>query len=268
MKFVAAKEKLLERKLAEQSPIVLMSRGHSGTRVLAWVCTHLGINLGTSEDLATGDVSFLKFSQQIKKMATGAIGIRDRRAIKEKEFHRFLKVAAEYYEYLGEPTGPWGWKFPETYLIAPYVARTFPKVRFIHQVRNGKDLAFKQHLTDDPQRKVGKKVLEAAGAIGLPHHLQAALSWAWQVDNFDKFKQSLPADSVLDISFEELCLKPDQTIDKLCNFLKIEPTAKAKDYLKQNIKPEKVDQFKENDPQQITEVESRIAETLKRYDYI
>jgi sulfotransferase family protein len=260
--------KELEKKLAQQSPVVLMSRGHSGTRVLAWLCTRLGIELGTREDLATCDVSFLEFSQQIKKMATGNVGVVNSRGIKNKEHRRFLKAANSYYEHLGSPSGLWGWKFPETYLIAPYVQKVFPKVRFIHQVRNGKDLAFKEHLTDDPKRKLGKKVLTAAGALGLPHHLQAALSWAWQVDNFDAFKKELPPESVLDISFEKLCLQPDQTIQKLCEYLQIEPTADAKKYLQDTIKPEKVDQFKENEPGLVAEVETRIASTLKRYDYI
>jgi hypothetical protein len=33
--------------LRRLTPCVVMGRGHSGTRVVAWMCDHLGLNMGT-----------------------------------------------------------------------------------------------------------------------------------------------------------------------------------------------------------------------------
>jgi len=37
--------------------------------------------------------------------------------------------------------GPWGWKFPQTCLFVPFLARHIPNMRYIHVVRDGRDMA-------------------------------------------------------------------------------------------------------------------------------
>ena len=254
--------------LSRQNPIVLMGRGHSGTRVLSWLCTHLGVNLGTSESLATGDADDQKFTQQIKKITLNNISSTGNGEINKKDLHRFQKAVMGYFTRLHCPQTHWGWKFPETYLIAPYIATTFPEARYIHLVRDGRDIAFKRHLTDDPQRKLGKKILAAQNALGLPHHLQAALSWAFQVDNFDRFRPSVSAEQVIDVTFEHICLHPYETAQQLCAFLHLPFTDRCQTYIKEQINSRKVAQYKENDPQLIREVEEAITDTLRRYHYL
>ncbi len=254
-----------QKQLSELRPIVLMGRGHSGTRVLSWMCSELGVNLGTSTTLATGDADDQKFTQQIKKITTNNIG---NRVLKQSDLRDFQKAVFGYYTRLNCPQSHWGWKFPETYLIAPYIAETFPKARYIHLVRDGRDLAFKQHLTDDPKRKLGRKILESQNALGLPHHLQAAISWAFQVDNFDDFRESIPQESVLDVSFEAICLHPYETAHQLCDFLDLSFTKTCETYIQAQINSKKVAQYQENDPQLIQEVEDRIKDTLMRYNYL
>ncbi|MBF0278903.1 MAG: sulfotransferase [SAR324 cluster bacterium] len=260
-------EKLLEdqKRLSEQNPVVLMGRGHSGTRVLSWICTELGVNLGTSASLATGDADDQKFTQEIKKITTNNIGTE---MLRPSDLQRFQKAVSGYYGRLNHPQTLWGWKFPETYLIPSYIAETFPKARYIHLVRDGRDIAFKQHLTDDPKRKLGKKILESQNALGLPHHLQAAVSWAFQVDNFDNFRGSVSGDQVLDVLFEDICTRPYEIVEELCDFLKLSITKRCDSYIKEQINVKKVAQYKENDPRLVQEVENRIRPTLTRYHYL
>jgi len=254
--------------LEQQQPIILMGRGHSGTRVLSWACSHLGIILGTSDGLATGDSDDQKFTQEIKKIATKNVGIIQAEDANEKDLGQFQKAVYSYYERLGRPEQSWGWKFPETYLIAPYAAKTFPKARYLHLVRDGRDIAFKKHLTDDPSRTLGKNLLSKVDALQLPRYLQAGLSWGFQVDSFDQFRLSIPEQQIFDIRFEDICLQPFETISGLCTFLQIEFNEECKAYLKEKIDPEKVAQYKENDPALVKDVESKIEETLKRYRYL
>ena len=122
---------------------------------------------------------------------------------------RFQTAVYGYYVRLGAPPDHWGWKFPETYLIAPYVAATFPQARYVHLLRDGRDIAFKRHLTDDPKRQLGKKLLVAQRALALPHHIQTAISWAFQVERFEQFRQSCQAARIFDIKFEQLCERPE-----------------------------------------------------------
>lgn len=254
-----------EAKLQALTPIILMGRGHSGTRVLSWVCAKLGLNLGTSESLATGDADDQKFTQQIKKIAINTVGSS---ALQAEEMTRFQKAVLEYYQRLGSPKAAWGWKFPETYLIAPYIAQTFPQAKYIHLIRDGRDIAFKEHLTDDPHRKLGKLILSHQNALDLPHHLQAAISWAFQVDQFDQFRQSVTPSHVLDVSFEQLCLTPQKVVAELCKFLDLPMTKACESYIQNDINLKKVAQYRENDSQLVQEVETHIGPTLKRYGYL
>ena len=254
--------------LAAMRPVVLLGRGHSGTRVLAWMCVHLGVTLGTSGPHIEGDPDDVAFTNKIKALAARNIDVTSPRHVRESALRRFQAAVATYYAGLGSPSGMWGWKFPETYLIAPYVARTFPLARYLHLVRDGRDLAFKSHLTDNPRHRVGRAVLRACNARGLPDHLRAAASWAYQVDRFDAFRSELPPSDVFDIRFEDLCTAPRQTAERLSAFLGVPMTDACREYAETGIDTLKVAQYREQDARLVDDVERRIAGTLRRYRYL
>src|SRR6185312_5499479 len=102
---------------------------HSGTRVLAWMCVHLGVKLGTSSPHVEGDPDDVTFTNKIKALAAHNLDVTSPADVREHALRRFKAAVSKYYTGLGNPSGMWGWKFPETYLIAPYVARTFPRAR-------------------------------------------------------------------------------------------------------------------------------------------
>lgn len=266
--FLRRSSAAVDAAMLESGPVVVMGRGHSGTRVLAWMCTHLGIRLGTSAPHVTGDPDDLRFTNRIKRLAARSLAITSTSAVRDADLRQFRDAAAEYFEGLGAPGGPWGWKFPETYLIAPYVARLFPRARYVHLVRDGRDLAFKQHLTDDPRKRVGQAVLSACGALHLPHHLQAASSWAYQVDRFDAFRHELPRSSVLDVRFEDLCTSPKKWARTLSAFLELPLTDACREYAERGVDASKVAQYRLEDPRLVSEVERRIGGTLRRYRYV
>ncbi|MBM4312169.1 MAG: sulfotransferase [Deltaproteobacteria bacterium] len=252
--------------LAALQPVLIMGRGHSGTRVLSYACTHLGIQLGTTS--ATGDADDRTFTRTIKKIACRNLAPRDHDSVDGKDLIRFQDAVFRYYTKIGSPQTPWGWKFPETYLIGAWVERTFPQARYIHMVRDGRDLAFKRHLTDDPSRQLGKKLLTHINAMGLPHHLQAALSWAFQVDRFDAFCAGLPDERVFYLRFEDLCLQPLALMQRLCDFLHIPMTGSCERYLARQLEAGKLAQYKSGDPAKIQEIEQAISATLKRHGYL
>jgi len=252
--------------LAALEPVLIMGRGHSGTRVLSYACTHLGIQLGTTS--ATGDADDRTFTRTIKKIACRTLAPAAPGCVDAKDLIRFQTAVFRYYTKIGAPQTLWGWKFPETYLIGACVERTFPRARYIHMVRDGRDLAFKRHLTDDPNRRLGKKLLTHIGAMGLPHHLQAALSWAFQVDRFDAFCAGLPADRIFYMRFEDMCLQPLALMQRLCDFLHIPMTESCERYLARQLEAGKLAQYKSEDPVKIKEIEQTVAETLKRHGYL
>ncbi|MFO1476656.1 MAG: sulfotransferase [Verrucomicrobiota bacterium] len=255
------------KELAALEPVVLMGRGHSGTRVLSWICTHLGVKLGTLNTSAPGDVQDLPFQDAILRLARRTLDATRPAEVRQSDLADFQRAVWRYYDGLGRPSGPWGWKFPEAYLIAPGIERTFPKARYIHLVRDGRDLAFKEHLTDNPRRTLGRAILKRCGALRKPRHLQAALSWAYQVDRFDAFKSDLPAGRVLEMSYNQLCLDPAGMASRVCDFLRLTMTDDCRRYLQTEVQSGKVDQFRKEDPATIREIESAIGPTLRRHGF-
>ncbi len=249
------------------SPVILMGRGHSGTRVFAWACQTLGIRLGISASKLSGDAEDLKFTSEIKKIAINCFHYQTPEDPTNRELERLRQAIWKYYQKLGSPQGLWGWKFPETCLITPMLFKVLPRARFIHIVRDGRDIAFKRHLTDDPKRTLGKKILKHLNALNLPHHVQAALSWAYQVDLFDRLKSTLPPGHLLEIKFESMCLNPFSETQKICRFLNIPMTPECEHYLAHKINPKKVAQYKEHDAGEVAEVEKHIGPLLKRHGY-
>jgi hypothetical protein len=262
---------LLRRKdkeaLAQLEPVVVMGRGHSGTRVLTWIIHHLGVTMGVAHTRETADVDDLVFSRKIKKIAIRNLGMTTDAEVSGYALYRFRRAARAYYQRLGRPAS-WGWKFPETYLVAPIVHRAFPRARYIHLVRDGRDVAFKNHLTDDPTRKLGRVLLRKIGAWGKPHHVQAAASWAAQIDWFDAYKGTLPRDRLLEMTFEALCRDPQRETRRVCDFLGLPLTDAAQDFIDRQINIAKLSQHREFDPAKVEEVTAEVRPVLERYGYV
>ena len=253
-------------RLAEERPVVVMGRGHSGTRVLAWALQKLGIRMGATEDVPTGDVQDLRFSRAIKRICRGSLHLPSTVASEHRRLKYFHRSLDRYLHWLGHTQDDWGWKFPETYLIPNYVAATFPQARYIHMLRDGRDVAFKHHLTDDPRRPLGRMLLAHIGAMNLPHHVQAAMSWDFQVCRFEEFVEfARPA--MCTITFETLCREPIATMQTVCRFLGRELTPACRDYLQTQVRPEKIAQYRTEAAVQLAEVETVIAPTLARLGY-
>jgi hypothetical protein len=224
--------------------------------------------LGTSSPHVEGDPDDVTFTNKIKALAAHNLDVTSPAQVREPALRRFKAAVSKYYAGLGNPSGMWGWKFPETYLIGPYVARTFPRARYLHLVRDGRDVAFKRHLTDNPRHRVGRALLTACNALGLSDHLRAAASWAYQVDRFDAFRDHLPASGVFDIRFEDLCSAPTQSAERLSAFLGAPMTDACREYAAAGIDTRKVAEYRNQDPRLVDEVEGRIAPTLRRYRYV
>jgi hypothetical protein len=252
--------------LARLEPLVVISRGHSGTRVLTWLCVHLGFNLGTHEDNPTADAD-KRFTNQIKKIAAHTHACTAADQVQEDHLRVFQRAVWRYYQRLGAPVSAWGWKFPETYLMVPLVARTFPRARYLHLLRDGRDIAFKKHLTDRPDNPVGHSILAACDALAEPHPVQAARSWEYQVRQYEKVRALLPPDRVLDLRFEDLCRDPAGVGEQVRRFLGVPMTEAARNYLASKVDAGKLEQYRNEDPAQVRQIEQHIGSTLKHLGY-
>jgi hypothetical protein len=259
-------EKKLTVRLRREQPVVVMGRGHSGTRIVAWALVELGIRMGTIKAKATGDCQDRRFTGTIKKLARRTLHLAATATPNQRDLHTFQKAVHKYLDWMGDISPAWGWKFPETYLIGNIVEATFPDARYIHMIRDGRDLAFKMHLTDDPNRGLGRALLKHLNAVDKPDYFQAALSWDFQVRRFSTLAAEL-GDRLHTLTFEALCRNPIGEMEKIASFLDVPMTNDCRNYLKDEVNPTKVAQFRKENAAKVAEVENLLSETLTRYGY-
>lgn len=252
------------RTLHEERPVVLMGRGHSGTRVLAYAVQSLGVDLGFAMHTGRGDPDDERFRKGLGKAARkwdapAHPKDRDLRSLKKL----FARWRAEHV------TGdPWGWKYPESYLLVSQVHRMFPRAMHVHIVRDGRDLAFKHHRTSEPSTTLGNKLLKKIGALDDPPHLRAAKSWAYQVELYrDVAAKMIPREQVLEVTFEGLCANPIEETERIGAFLGLPMDDAARAFMGGFINPKKIAQHRNEDPSKIAEVEAAIGDTLRAFGY-
>ncbi len=114
----------------------------------------------------------------------------------------------------------WGWKEPNSYMLIDEFAEYFPNYRYIHTIRHGLDMAFsanQQQLynwgpffdVDIPESRLD----------------EARSSYKFWINVNQKilnFSERVGDDRVLFVIFDDLCLSPQDTIQKIMAFLDVE----------------------------------------------
>lgn len=217
--------------------ITVVGRGHSGTRAMSHTLSASGVYMGAQLN-GSGDL------------------------IPAGDLYEACRVMARHVRYLGGlrwdfaplhsmPIDPaWtrlvesylasvlasdapnkGWKLPETILVYPWIIRKFPDIRYIFWIRDPRDCILGGHLTDN------------LADFGVPYdpvttdRERRAISWKYQAEIYRATPR--PA-HVLEVRFEDLILKQDETVKRLEAYLGF-PVAKIP------VRPDTVYRWK-NDP--------------------
>ncbi len=257
--------------LSTLEPVVVVGRGHSGTRVVAWMVQYLGIDLDAQMSIGpSGDPVDQSLRHHLRVTAERSIRRQPTASPDLLSRWRIRRALSSHLQRrrIVPLTDNWGWKFPESYLTGPAIVDTFPRARFVHLIRDGRDVAFKRHLTDVTDHRLARRILRESGHLGAPHHLQAAASWASQVERFEAFAATLPAGRVLTIRYEELVTEPEAQLGLLSEFLNLSLTDEAQRYARSSVSQRDLQSHLSQDEFEVREVEALIAETLKRTGYL
>ena len=101
-------------RLGRERPVVVVSRGHSGTRLLAWGLQALGVDLGAVTEVATGDAQDRRFTATISRLARRSLHRPWEKPPTRIELRNFRRAARSYMTWMERNGERWGWKFPET----------------------------------------------------------------------------------------------------------------------------------------------------------
>ncbi len=118
----------------------------------------------------------------------------------------------------------WGFKSPEAiYFINPLIAM-FPEIKFIHLIRDGRDMAVSTNVNPLRYRKLFN--------VRSENHIQAALDNWLRVNKWakDVCRSKLSSSQYLLIKYEDICKHPVSSVNKILEFTGLNPNNIKKVY--------------------------------------
>lgn len=201
-----------------QPLVVVIGRGHSGTRAISRTLSESGVYMGASLNGSYDLVPAAELYEACRVMARHVVhrgslswdfsGLHTMPI--DPEFERLVRSYAG--SVLDHADGPRGWKLPETTLILPWIARLFPHAWYISWVRDPRDSIIGSHLTDD------------LADFGVPYERtddereRRAISWKYQREIVNATPR--PA-RWIEARFEDFVLDQERTLARLEQFLGI-----------------------------------------------
>lgn len=195
-------------------PLVIGAVGGSGTRVFTRIARHAGVFMGGHLDRQEDSRSMSRFYSEFASDYLAANGDLD-----DDRAHRLSQNLAEclrkHLEGLPAPDYPWGIKNPRSMLMLPFWHRCFPDMRFLHVIRDGRDMAYSD--TDNQIRRHGSAVLGAD--LDLPRPERTMLWWARVNVVAADYGETELAQHYMRVRLEDICARPKRTIRSLYDFI-------------------------------------------------
>ncbi|WP_158569390.1 sulfotransferase [Pseudotabrizicola alkalilacus] len=110
----------------------------------------------------------------------------------------------------------WGWKEPNTHIFLPQLAARFPRIRYIHVVRDGLDMAFSNNTW---QARHWAHLYGLSQDTDTPLPLHQLRYWTAANRAALDYGAAHMGDRFLIISYEEYCRKPERYWQRLHDFV-------------------------------------------------
>lgn len=192
----------------------------SGTRTLCKICIDSGIfmgsNLGTESDPSYDAMNFFPFFWKYvniwlyEKLFPLTLE-------KENEMIRdFHESAKRHLKEMSSSNHKWGHKSALSIHLLSFFHKKFPDMKFIHVIRDGRDMAYTKNGLND---------LERHGFQFLKKEIKSPLDIlnVWSIVNLNAaiYGASNMKDNYLQVKFEDLCFNPQRLIPQIYDFLDI-----------------------------------------------
>lgn len=207
----------------------MFNKSHSGSRLLAAVLSAAGIFMGADQNESNDAVPIVPLVERLVRDYYPDYGPLWEAPLEPELVARIRDAFAAHLRcFVPGPERPWGWKLCETGYILPVVDALFPDARYVHLVRDGRDVAFRDHrgpvepfwrkVYFDTDRLRSWESLElTADDYRRRSHVYNALHWVNAVRVGRAFGSMLRG-RCLEVRYEDLCLDFDATVERVLRF--------------------------------------------------
>ena len=197
-------------------PVVIGGSGGSGTRVLAELLIMSGYYMGEHRNVSCDALDFFAFYDHwLNRYNFGrnVMSPLDESAMRD-DFNLSLtrfKGAVSL-----SKNRAWGWKNPRSMLMLPFLNSVLSDVKFIHLVRDGRDMAWSKNKNQF--EKHAGLVLSGAQK-GLSSEAKAMRFWSESNMLVAAYGEDFMAERYIRVRFKDLCLNTEKTLCCLELFL-------------------------------------------------
>ena len=218
------------------SPIVVFNKSHSGSRLLAHLIAEAGVFMGAHQNESNDSWDVLKLVQHlVSQYYPDYSPLWKHDGGNEATLPDLIREVFAAHTEGFDRQGAWGWKLCETTYILPVIDFLFPGARYIHLIRDGRDVAFSDHRA--PNNSFWKKLYFNTEHVfawrGLRFHkrdyarrshIYNAMHWANSVAVGRTYGAML-RDRYIEIRYEDLCESFGETALRILSFIGAEDSS-------------------------------------------
>lgn len=205
----------------EMKQIIIVGRGHGGTRCMANTLRQSGLFMGHVN--GSGDTTPGKRLYEAVKMAGDYVEFLEpyewdfTELVEMSPPERYIELMQEYLSPQFEGKDTYGWKLPESVLALPWLVKMFPDAYYIHWVRDGRDSILSYHDTEHlDQWRIPHIVPRNSSRL-----LCAAVSWKYHED----MVQATPKPTHwMKVRFEDFVLRQGEELKRVGGYLDMDLT--------------------------------------------
>jgi SAM-dependent methyltransferase len=260
-------------------PVIVFNKSHSGSRLLARCLATAGVFMGAERSESEDALPIVPLVEHIVEFHY-------------PDFSRFFRegdpalpglVKHSVSRHLGlarhgrPPAGAWGWKLCETHYALPIIARLFPTARFIHLLRDGRDVAFSDFVA--PTTPFLKKIYFGTDRVeqwrGLPlteaqyraaPHLFNARLWVAAVSDARSHGMML-GERYCEVRYESLVGDIARTMRRLARFLSLQVPEATLAELASGVRTDAVGRHRKAPPAHLGQVLMVLGPSLAAFGY-
>ncbi len=251
---------------ASAGPRVIGATGGSGTRVMARLLRRGGTYIGTRLNEAEDAIEIGLFLNEwippyISSEHQGAPMMPETRREMSGQFREAL---ARHLQSTANRGGPYGWKEPRSIYLLPFLDGELPGLRFLHLIRDGRDMAFSAN--QNQLNKYGGAMIPPELA-GWPQPVRSIALWSrinqWAAD----YGESRMHGRYLRVRFEDLCAEPVPQVRRVFDFFGLagDPAEAAGIEL---APPDSIGRWQPEDPNVLGALHEYGGAALRRFGYL
>lgn len=246
-------------------PVVAFNKSHSGSRLLAELLHASGISMGAHVNESWDSLDVLEVVEYLVTTYYPDYSPLWRADLPPDRHLQGLIGRAFASHRLNMSNGsPWGWKLCETAYILPVLDYCFPGARYVHLIRDGRDVAFSDHKGPDSPfwRKVYFNTDRVRACHGLRLSAQAyrrrpheynALHWVNSIRIGRDFGAML-RERYVEVRYEELCADFEAVSSSLLAAVGAPRAGEAISHLKSQVSAASVGKFRNASAQMLRRV--------------